>query len=120
MDAHTNPYAKTTMTSNFDTSSEGSPDNPAQKSSVSKTSQQEWSQTMYDVMTLRKMSSETIVMPHRSVVALSSRGSLLATGCFDDSIVGRLRLWESCGALGVLLIILRGKVISPLRSVAEL
>ena len=59
-------------------------------------------------------------MPHPSAVALSSRGSLRATGCFDDSIVGRLRFWASSGALGVLLIVLRSEVFSPLGPVAEL
>jgi hypothetical protein len=59
-------------------------------------------------------------MPHLSVVALSSRGSLLATGCFGTPIVGRLRLWASSGALGVLLIVLRCKVFSPLWKGSEL
>jgi hypothetical protein len=64
-------------------------------------------------MTFQRTSSHIKVMPHRSVVVLSSRGSLRATGRFDDSIVGRLRFWSSFGALGVLLMILRGEVFSP-------
>jgi hypothetical protein len=71
-------------------------------------------------MTFRKSSSEIYVMPHLSAVAFSSRGSTFATGCFDCSIVGRLRLWVSWQALGLLLIILRCEIFSPLRSAVEL
>lgn len=71
-------------------------------------------------MTFRKSSSEMNVMPHLWVVAFSSRGSLSATGRLCTSMVGRLRLWASSGALGVVLIILRCKVLSPLGSAVEL
>lgn len=60
------------------------------------------------------------VIPHLSVVALSSRLSLCATSCFDTPVTGGLRLWASSGTLGVLLIILRCKVLSPFESGAEL
>lgn len=59
-------------------------------------------------------------MPHLLVVAWSSRGSLRATGRLDTSIAGRLRSWASEGALGVLLIILRCEIFSPLESIPEL
>jgi hypothetical protein len=71
-------------------------------------------------MTFRKTSSEMNVMPHLPVVALSSRGSLPATGCFVDSVPGRRRFWASSGALGVFLIVLRSEVFSPLGPNAEL
>lgn len=59
-------------------------------------------------------------MPHLLVVTLSSQGSLLATGCFGTPIIGRLRLGANSGALGVLLIVLRCKVFSPLGKGSEL
>lgn len=71
-------------------------------------------------MTSRKSSSEIYVIPHLSVVAFSSRESKFATRCFDKSIVARLRLWASSEALGLLLIILRCEVFSPLESTVEL
>ena len=66
------------------------------------------------------MSSEMNVMPHLSAVAWSSRGSPRATGRLDTSIAGRLRSCAGEGALGVLLIILRREILTPLESVAEL
>jgi hypothetical protein len=71
-------------------------------------------------MTFLNSSLEMNVMPHLSVVALSSRASLQPTGCFDFPIVGRLRFWARSGALGVLLFVLRREEFSPLGSVVEL
>lgn len=59
-------------------------------------------------------------MPHLSVVALSNRLSVPATGCFELPVIGGLWFWASSGALGVLLIVFRREVFSKWESGAEL